>query len=142
MTPDQVFKIANTIALIPWILMAILPRWSVTEKILNSYAFPALLAFVYIFYISMSIGKASGGFSTLDGVAKLFRNKNALLAGWVHYLVFDLFVGTWIWRDSIQNGISHFILLPCLFFTLMFGPAGFLVYYIIRFFLVGSLVQF
>ena len=81
MTPDQVFKIANTIVLIPWILMAILPRWSVTEKIVNSYVFPALLAFVYIFYIGMSIGKASGGFSTLDGVAKLFRNKNALLAG-------------------------------------------------------------
>lgn len=142
MTPDKVFKIANIIALIPWILMAILPRWSVTEKILNSYTFPALLAFVYIFYILISLGKTGGGFSTLDGVAKLFKNKNALLAGWVHYLVFDLFVGTWEWRDAIQNNISHFILLPCLFLTLMFGPAGFLLYYIIRFFLVGAPVQF
>ncbi len=142
MTPDQAFKIANTIALIPWILMAVLPKWNVTEKLINSYAFPVLLACVYVFYIAISLGKASGGFSTLDGVAKLFRNKNALLAGWVHYLVFDLFVGTWEWRDSMQNGISHFILLPCLFLTLMFGPAGFLVYYIIRFFLVGSPVQF
>lgn len=138
MTPDLVFKIANIIALIPWVLMAALPRWSVTEKLINSYTFPVLLAAVYIFYIAISLGKASGGFSTLDGVAKLFRNKNALLAGWVHYLVFDLFVGTWEWRDAIQNGVSHFILLPCLFFTLMFGPAGFLLYYIIRFFLVGS----
>ncbi|HNK59325.1 MAG TPA: ABA4-like family protein, partial [Leptospiraceae bacterium] len=83
---------------------------------------------------------AEGGFSTLDGVASLFKNKNALLAGWVHYLVFDLFVGTWEWRDSIQNNISHFILVPCLFLTLMFGPAGFLIYYLIRLFLVGSLI--
>ncbi|HNN82366.1 MAG TPA: ABA4-like family protein, partial [Leptospiraceae bacterium] len=103
-------------------------------------SFPALLACVYIFYILISLGRAEGGFSTLDGVASLFKNKNALLAGWVHYLVFDLFVGTWEWRDSIQNNISHFILVPCLFLTLMFGPAGFLIYYLIRLFLVGSLI--
>lgn len=138
MTPDRVFKIANSIALVPWLFMAFAPRWIVTEKLINSYTFPIFLAGLYVFYILISLGKASGGFSTLDGVAKLFRNKNALLAGWIHYLVFDLFVGSWEWRDSIQNDISHFILLPCLFLTLMFGPAGFLVYSIIRFFLVGS----
>ncbi|HMV41723.1 MAG TPA: ABA4-like family protein [Leptospiraceae bacterium] len=140
MTPEQVFKIANAVAIIPWILMTVAPRWNITEKIINSYSFPALLACVYIFYILISLGRAEGGFSTLDGVASLFKNKNALLAGWVHYLVFDLFVGTWEWRDSIQNNISHFILVPCLFLTLMFGPAGFLIYYLIRLFLVGSLI--
>lgn len=137
MTPEQVFKIANAVAVIPWLLMALAPRWNVTEKIINSYSFPVALAAIYILYILLSLGKANGSFSTLDGVASLFKNKNALLAGWVHYLVFDLFVGAWEWRDSIQNGISHFILLPCLFLTLMFGPAGFLVYYIFRIFLIG-----
>lgn len=138
MTPDKVFKIANSIALVPWLFMAFAPRWNFTEKIINSQVFPILLAGLYIFYIASSLGKSGGGFSTLDGVAKLFKNKNALLAGWIHYLVFDLFVGVWEWRDSIQNDISYFILLPCLFFTLMFGPAGFLLYSIIRFFIVGS----
>ena len=140
MKPDLVFKIANSIALIPWILMAIAPHWIVTEKLLNSYTFPILLSGVYFFYITISLGKTGGGFFTLDQVAKLFKNKNTLLAGWVHYLVFDLFVGTWEWRDSIQNGISHFILVPCLFLTLMFGPIGFLIYFIIRLFLVGTLL--
>ena len=68
MTPDKVFKIANAIALIPWILMAV-PRFASTEKIINpiinSNVFPVILAGLYVFYIGMSLGKASGGFLLL-----------------------------------------------------------------------------
>jgi len=49
-----------------------------------------------------------------------------LLAGWVHYLAFDLFIGSWEVEDAAANGIPHWLLLPCLFLTLMVGPVGLL----------------
>jgi hypothetical protein len=63
---------------------------------------------------------------------KLFENKEAVLAGWVHYLAFDLFVGTWIVSNSQKLNIRHLYILPCLFFTFMLGPIGLLMYFIVR----------
>ena len=51
-----------------------------------------------------------------------------LLAGWIHYLAFDLLVGTWEARDSRERGIPHLLLVPCLILTFLFGPAGWLLY--------------
>ena len=65
-------------------------------------------------------------------MALLFSNPWALLAGWVHYLAFDLFVGSWEVRDSQARGIPHWLVLPCLFLTFMFGPAGWLLYMAVR----------
>ena len=40
-------------------------------------------------------GDAQGGFGTLEGVAELLSNRWLLLAGWIHYLASDLFIGSW-----------------------------------------------
>ena len=51
-----------------------------------------------------------------------------LLAGWIHYLAFDLLIGSWEVRDARELGIPHLFVVPCLFLTFMFGPAGWLLY--------------
>jgi len=63
----------------------------------------------------------------------LFANRWVLLAGWIHYLCFDLFIGSWQVRDAAARGISHWLVVPCLFFTFMFGPVGLLLYFVLRF---------
>ena len=40
------------------------------------------------------------GFDTLAGVRLLLSTPEALLAGWVHYLAFDLFIGAWQAEDA------------------------------------------
>lgn len=130
--PERVFQICNYIAFIPWLMMIFAPHWSFTALVIKSYIFPIILAVVYAIYIVVSFGKTSGDFFSLAGVERLFRNRQVLLAGWVHYLVFDLFVGGWEWADAQVHHISHWALVPCLLLTLMFGPFGFLVYIIIR----------
>ncbi len=130
--PETIFKICNSIVLIPWLLMITAPNWNYTKLVIESFIFPILLSVVYVFYILISIGKSSGDFFSLAGVERLFRNRQALLAGWVHYLVFDLFVGSWELADGHEHNISHWFLAPCLVLTLMFGPFGFLVYILIR----------
>ena len=137
MTPEKVFRIVNTIVLLPWLLMIIAPNAEITKTVITSNAFPLILAIIYAIYIVKTFGKSSGNFMTLESVEKLFSKREVLLAGWIHYLVFDLFIGAWEWRDALQHDISQWILAPCLILTLMFGPVGYLVYFVLRFYLVG-----
>ena len=73
-----------------------------------------------------------GGFNSLEQVTALFQNKYIILAGWIHYLAFDLFIGSWEVRDSQQHAISHWLVIPCLILTFMAGPAGLLLYFIFK----------
>ena len=61
-------------------------------------------------------------------VAQLFSHRWALLAGWIHFLAFDLFVGSWIAADGSARGIRHLALVPVLLLTFLLGPLGFLAY--------------
>ncbi|HRH40922.1 MAG TPA: ABA4-like family protein [Pyrinomonadaceae bacterium] len=135
MKAEQIFSIANLIALSSWIVLTVAPRWKWTNKIVLSGAIPLLLSVAYLVLIVLFFGKADGGFDSLPNVMKLFTNEWAVLAGWIHYLAFDLFVGNWEVKDAQSRGISHWLVIPCLFFTFMFGPIGFLMYSILRFFL-------
>lgn len=132
MKADQIFAVVNMIALISWIVLAVAPRWIVTRKLLGSGAVPLLLAIAYAILIAAFFGAAEGSFGSLAGVMKLFTNEWAVLAGWIHYLAFDLLVGIWEVSDSQARGISHWLVIPCLFFTFMLGPIGFLMYWLLR----------
>jgi len=132
MSPEQVFTIANTMALLSWLLLAMLPRRRWVTDSVTGKAVPALFAVLYTAIVVTTFGGAEGSFSTLDGVASLFANRWLLLAGWVHYLAFDLLIGTWEARDARERGVPHLLLIPCLFLTFMFGPAGWLLYMSVR----------
>ena len=128
MTPEQMFSIVNLLATAAWIALVILPgrRW--VTGIVTSTVVPLLFALVYVGIVATTFGRTPGGFSTLAGVATLFSNPWALLAGWIHYLAFDLLIGTWETRDAREHGLPHLLLVPCLVLTFLFGPAGWLLY--------------
>ena len=136
MKAEQIFSVVNLIAVLGWLLLAILPRWKYTRLVVLSGAIPLLLSAAYLVLIVLFFGKAEGGFDSLANVIKLFTNEWAVLAGWIHYLAFDLFVGSWEVKDAQVNGISHWFVIPCLVLTFLFGPIGFLLYNILRFFMV------
>lgn len=135
MKAEQIFSIANTLALLSWIILIVAPRWKWTQKIILSGVIPLLLSIAYLGLIVLFFGSAEGGFGSLAEVMKLFTNEWAALGGWIHYLAFDLFVGIWEVKDSQKHKISHLIVIPCLIFTFLLGPIGFLMYSILRFFL-------
>jgi hypothetical protein len=132
MSPDQLFSLLNLIALMGWLMLALLPgkRW--VADAVTGYWIPALLAVTYIVIIAVNWSSSSGGFSSLPDVAQLFSNPWLLLAGWTHYLAFDLFIGSWEMREGRQRGIPHLLMLPCLALTFLFGPAGWLLFVGIR----------
>jgi len=128
---ETIFSVANALALVGWLLLAALPgrRWA---ELVSGWVVPGLLAASYVAIIALSWGQSSGGFSSLRDVALLFENQWLLLAGWIHYLAFDLLIGGWIVRDARSRELPHPWVLPSLVLTFLFGPAGWLSYLGVR----------
>jgi Domain of unknown function (DUF4281) len=143
LTPDSLFALANPVALLGWALLVLAPRWRGTRWLVLSGALPLVLAGAYALLIgSHYLGPhaSEGGFNSLADVALLFRSPWALLAGWVHYLCFDLSVGIWESLDARRRGVPHLLLVPCLLLTFLFGPVGLLLYALVRRFYSGAAV--
>jgi len=129
LSPDLSFRAGNLLALAGWIALALSPpsrRWTPRVWQLTGWVLPLLLG---IAYVALLVGHwGPGGFGSLAEVRQLFERPGLLAAGWLHYLAFDLFVGTWIARNAAQRGLPHAAVLPCLALCFMFGPAGLLAY--------------
>ncbi|MDA7501924.1 ABA4-like family protein [Chitinophagales bacterium] len=108
-------------------------KWKATRLLIDFKVIPLALALIYAIYIFQAI--QIGGildFSSLKSVMALFTEENAVLAGWVHYLAFDLLIGMWMLDQNKELGINQLIMAPCLFLTFMLGPIGFLLFMIIK----------
>lgn len=132
MIAEALFSYAGMLVLPGWLLLIFLPHWRYSATLISGLIIPVLLAFLYGWLIFNNMGSSEGGFDSLAEVRTLFSNDFLLLAGWVHYLAFDLFIGSWEVRDSQRLGIHHLAVIPCLLLTFMLGPVGLLVYLAIR----------
>ncbi len=117
-----------------WIALALFPKRPWVTDVATRLLIPGLIGVVYavLMVTHVSAVPDGGGFGSLAAVQALFTVDALLLAGWVHYLAFDLFVGSWEATDAQRNGVPHLALLPCLFLTFMAGPAGLLLYLLFR----------
>ncbi len=133
MTATDIFSLANLIVLPMWLLMIVLPKWKATRFLMDYKVIPLILSLVYVLYIVIAI-RISGGmdFGSLSSVMELFTEENAVLAGWVHYLAFDLLVGMWMIKQNENLGIHPLFMAPCLLATFMLGPVGFLLFMLMR----------
>lgn len=131
MTPEIIFKLANGLAMIGWIILIVLPRFRSDKLIIGIIV--TLLAIVYSYLVFDAFRPNDlRSFGSLQGVSALFQNQKILLAGWIHYLAFDLMVGCWIRNNALKLNIHHLYLVPCLLFTFLLGPMGLLLYLLIR----------
>ena len=141
MRAEEIFSVANLVAMLGWLILIVAPRWVLTRKVVLSGAVALLLSTAYLILIVLFFGESEGEFGSLSGVMKLFTNEWTVLAGWIHYLAFDLFVGVWEVKDAQSKNISHWFVVPCLILTFLLGPIGFLLYSILRAFFAGKEVE-
>ncbi len=133
MSPEQIYSILNIAVLPAWLLLAVLPHHKVTQYAIHAVWIPLLLGPLYTWALFFGPPPPDGaGFSNLDSLMLMFTSPWAVIAGWVHYLVFDLFIGAWIVRDAKRKHINHWLTLPFLFATMMAGPLGLMLYLILR----------
>jgi hypothetical protein len=134
MDPDTAFGWSNSVAALAWIALVLSPskaRWTPWVWRITGRALPVAFGVVYAALLGFH-WRGEGGFNNLDDVRALFAVPGALAAGWVHYLAFDLFVGTWIAERSAQLGLSHGWVIPLLLMTFMLGPMGLLGFVLVR----------
>ena len=120
------FNIANFYALPFWLLMVILPKWVVTQKVMSSYLPFVPLAGLYIYLFGGSLDPESAeAFSnpTLPVLAQLFSQEPVMLTGWIHFIVLDLFTGRYVYLEGREKGIFTIHSLILCFFA---GPIGLL----------------
>ncbi len=132
MNATSIFSFGNSFVLLGWVLLIFLPKWKHTQTIILN-GMIVLFALIYSFLLLKDIGSFSvDSFSTLANVKALFQNDNAVAMGWIHYLAFDLFVGAYIVKKSQQLQISRWLYTLPLPFTFMFGPVGYLLFFLIK----------
>ena len=128
---DRLFSLGGAVVLPCWLLLLFAPRGRWSQR-LATFVAPLLLAAAYIYLLLTAQTPPGAGFNSLAQVALLFSVRQALLAGWLHYLAFDLFTGAWEARDALHLGISQWLVLPCLVLTFLFGPVGLACYLLLR----------
>lgn len=135
MSLENLFKFANYAVVPFWMLLIFAPRWSGTRRLVHGPVILLLLTPIYA-YMLFGYGTAPEGMelSSLYGVMVGFSAPQIVVGGWIHYLIFDLFVGAWETRDAQRRGVPHLLVVPCLIATLMVGPIGLLLYVLVRFF--------
>lgn len=136
LSTETLFSIINYGVLPAWALLIVAPRWKGTQWVVHSIAPVIVLGLVYGALLARVFSGGAmpegAGFGSLAGIMASFTLPEAVLAGWAHYLVFDLFVGAWEVRDASKRGMHHLIVVPCVILTLLMGPLGLLLYVILR----------
>ncbi len=132
MSFEQFFAAANQTALVGWVILIFLPRRWAPLFWIPQFFIPGVLALGYTTLALLYFGGGDGGFGSIADVRMLFERDELLLAGWVHYLAFDLFIGAWIARRSDEAGIPRIIQAVFLGFTFMYGPVGLLMFFATR----------
>ena len=133
MNNELIFQIVNTAVLPMWLMLLLAPNNKVTKWLIKVPLVPLVLAVCYVILVIPGLSQANPeDFQTLKGLTKLFATEDAVLAGWIHYLVFDLAVGMWLVVQNRTVKLNKWIMVPILLFTFMMGPAGFLLFHLIK----------
>ena len=132
MSFEMLFSICSSFAAAGWLLMVLAPRWRWTARLVISGAWALALSLVYLVLAVVYLPFAEGGFGSIGEVRLLFSNDALLLAGWVHYLAFDLLVGAWELRKAREEAIPHLLVIPCLILTFLAGPVGLVLFVTLR----------
>lgn len=132
MDNEKLFWLSHAVVYFGWIALLVAP-WRRTLCINIARGVALALAVSYAIQLLTNTQSVDGAsFTTLAGITAMFSIPANVMLGWTHYLVFDLFIGSWEAEDAPQSGVPHWLLIPCLFFTLMLGPIGLLLYFIAR----------
>ena len=131
---ETLFQISNLLVMPFWLLIIALPHWSWTRRIVGSPWIVAPAALLYAVLVLPGIGDLLPALmdASLDSIVAVLGTPAGATIGWIHFLAFDLFVGRWVYLDSRERDITAWLVSPTLFFVLMFGPLGLLIYLIVR----------
>jgi hypothetical protein len=118
-----------------WFLMIVLPRTTLTRRIINSYTIFIAVGTYYVFMLVSTVITLSGStgldltsFTTVEGLAKLMGTPIGALIVWSHMVIMDLIGGHWMYHEAERLEAPLWWSSLCLFMTLLSGPVGLLLF--------------
>ena len=121
---DALYGLTGMLIIICWGLLILHPdrssRWIAVPK----FAVPTLFGLIYAGIMMVRFFDSGGGYGSIAAVRALFAHDDILLAGWLHYLAYDFFVGVWIAEQADRIGLSRQIQALILVTAFMFPPMG------------------
>ncbi len=131
MSLDSMFALANAIGLVGWLALLFAPVRRGTLVTVARIAGAALCIFYVVAFATTGSPQLPIDYS-LAGIAAFFGVPGYVLAGWIHYLAFDLWIGSWEVEEAGRTAMPHWLVLPCLLFTYLLGPVGLLLFLVAR----------
>lgn len=135
MNLELIFSAMTGLAVLGWLCLILAPLRR-EPLVAAARVVAALLSLAYALLILRGLTQpgnpTDGNFSSLAGVMSLLSVPAVMLPAWIHYLAFDLWVGTWEVEDAPRSGVPHWLVIPCMVLTFMLGPVGLLAYLVIR----------
>ena len=146
---EEIYNFFNNEMLYLWVNIGVLPFWFLIVffpqshlcKYLATSIFPIFIlsgVYVFVLYQAYLISyDFIGNFNLylgLNYVSELFDDELYLLLFWIHFVAVNLFIGTWILKDSQKLNMNKLILSLPLITTYLIGPIGILLYWVIRIF--------
>lgn len=125
MSPDQIFGLTGAPAILGWAILILGPRRFASLNAVPQLVIPLGLSALYGALVLRHFAEAGGDFGSLAGVRQLFSSDWVLLAGWIHYLAFDLAIGAYLAARMDRAAIGRLVQAPILATTFLFGPIGF-----------------
>jgi hypothetical protein len=133
MRPETAFNLFTYGVMPAWALLVFAPRWKWTQRIVHSVFIPVLMTVAYAYLLLFVAAPPPGAnAASLEGAMRMFQEPWTAIVCWIHFLVFDLFVGAWEVRDAVRRKVPHLAVVPCVVLTNFFGPIGLLAYLAVR----------
>ena len=123
---STIFSAMNGAAMAGWLVLILAPRRWQALGLLPRVAVPGAISVVYVALIGAYFAGSGGGFGSIAEVRRLFESDPVLVAGWGHYLAFDLLIGVMLADRMDRAGVTRLLQAPVLLMTFLFGPAGWL----------------
>ena len=114
LTFDNIYIFSSFGVLPFWILLILLPNSKITQIFVNSIILPIILSTAYIYVLYQSILLDEPFFDifklyfSIDNLYTIFATESFLLFFWIHFLALNLFLGSWVSRDSVKYNIPRY----------------------------------
>ena len=140
LTFENIYLWANFGVLPFWLMLILIPNYKITRIFTNSIILPLIIAsaYVYVFYQTILLDEPISDifeiYLSLENLYILFSSESFLLVFWLHFIALNLFLGSWISINGVKYNIPRGLMFIPLIIIYFIGPAGLILYWMIRIF--------
>src|SRR5690606_40298214 len=102
---DIVYGLTGMLIIMCWALLILHPDRRSRFITVPKFAVPVLFGLIYAGIMMAGFFDSGGGYGSIAEVRALFAHDDILLAGWLHYLAYDFFIGVLIAYHAERIGL-------------------------------------